>query len=305
MGIFKVSILGNGAAVPTSHQHLSSQLLQHNSKRFMIDCGEGTQMQMLQYKFSYRRLSHVFISHLHGDHYLGLMGMLFTFNLFNRQDALHVYAPDPLKEVLDLQMKVSDVHLNYDLIFHPLSGSEILFEDEKLTISCFPLKHRIPTWGFLFKEKENSERNLKKEFIEQYKPGIEQIYKIKLGADFEASNGEILKNDTITYFPKPLSYAYCSDTAFDEGLIPFVRDVDLLYHEATFGNENEAIAGDKFHATAAQAAIIASKAKVGKLLLGHFSARYKDRGSLLEEAKAVFPDTLLSKEGETYTIGQL
>ncbi|MBN2638065.1 MAG: ribonuclease Z [Bacteroidales bacterium] len=302
MGIFKVSILGNGAAVPTSRQHPSSQLLQHNSKRFMIDCGEGTQMQMQRYKFSYRKLSHVFISHLHGDHYLGLMGMISTFNLFNRKDPLYVFGPEALKDVLDLHLKVSDVHLNYDLIFYPLLKKEVIYEDEKLTVSCFPLKHRIPTWGFLFKEKENSERNLNKEFIEKFRPGIEQIHKIKYGADFQAQEGAILKNEDITYFPKSLSYAYCCDTLYDEELIPEIRGVDLLYHEATFGNKNEAIAGNKFHSTAAQAATLAAKAGAGKLLLGHFSARYIDREELLDEARYVFPNSELSKEGETYTI---
>lgn len=300
--MFKVSILGNGAAVPTTRQHLSSQLVQHNGHRFMIDCGEGTQMQMQRYKFSYRKLSHVFISHLHGDHYLGLMGMLFTFNLFNRIEELHLYGPEPLSELIDMQCEVSNVQLKYSLIFHPLKGSEILYEDEKLAISCFPLKHRIPTWGFLFREKENSERNLKNEFIEQYKPGIEQIYKIKKGSDFETPDGLILKNEAITYFPKAYSYAYCSDTIYDEDLIPVIKGVDVLYHEATFDKKNEQVAKEKFHSTAEQAAQLALKAGVGKLLLGHFSARYKNRDFLLEEARNIFPNTHLSKEGETYII---
>ncbi|MBN2614595.1 MAG: ribonuclease Z [Bacteroidales bacterium] len=303
MGLFKVSILGNGAAVPTARQHPSSQLLQHNRKKFMIDCGEGTQMQMQRFKFSYKNMAHVFISHLHGDHYLGLMGMISTFNLFSRQEDLHVYGPPELQDVLNLHLKVSDMHLKYELIFHELKEADLIYEDDRLEISCFPLKHRIPTWGFLFREKDKSERNLLKEFVEEFKPGLEQMYKIKQGADFITPAGVLMKNKEITYHPKPLSYAYCCDTVYDEELIPVIQDVDMLYHESTFDQKNEGIAADKFHATAAQAAALASKANVGKLLLGHFSARYKDRDVLLNEARPVFENTILSREGDTYQIG--
>jgi ribonuclease Z len=302
MSIFKVSILGNGAAVPTSRQHPSSQLLQHNSRKFMIDCGEGTQMQMLRYKLSYRNLSHVFISHLHGDHFLGLMGMLSTFNLFNRTDTLHIYGPEDLQSVIDLHLKVSDIHLHYELIFHSLPEQGLILENEQLTVSCFPLTHRIPTWGFLFREKEKSERNLIKEFVDQYKPGLEKMKDIKRGADYITPEGEVLENDSITYFPEPRSYAYCCDTAYDEAIIPYIKNANLLYHEATFDDTGEKIAAEKFHSTAKQAAQIATKAGVNQLLLGHFSARYKDREHLLNEASSVFERTVLSREGETYLI---
>ena len=286
MGLFKVS----------------SQLLQHNSRKYMIDCGEGTQMQMQRYKFSYKNLAHVFISHLHGDHYLGLMGMVSTFNLYNRKDDLHIYGPGDLQDVINLHLKVSDVRLNFKLIFHELTGSSLIFEDERLEISCFPMKHRIPTFGFLFKEKDRGERNLIKEFVDEFKPGLEQMYKIKQGADFVTPAGVVMKNSDITYHPKPHSYAYCCDTTYDVDLIPLIEGVDLLYHEATFDSKNEGIAAEKFHTTAAQAAMLASKAGGGKLLLGHFSARYKDRDILLDEARLIFENTELSREGLTYQI---
>lgn len=298
-----MSILGNGSAVPTAFQNPSSQLIKYHNLRFLIDCGEGTQMQFIKFNFSYRNLSHIFISHLHGDHFLGLTGLISTFHLYGRSVPLHIFAPSPLEAVILQQLSVSGTRLQFELKFHALQDNEILYDDPHLQVSCFPLHHSIPTWGFVFREKEETERKLDKVFVNDYLPGIEQMQQIKLGADFNVSDGSILKNKDITIDPLPArSYAYCSDTLYDEEIIPFVGEVDLLYHEATFDNATQDKAAEKLHATAAQAATIAKIARVNKLLLGHFSARFSDTLHLLNEAQEIFPNTLLSQQGETYAV---
>ncbi len=299
---FQVTILGNGSAVPTAFQNPTAQLLRYNQHKFLIDCGEGTQMQMIKYQVSHKNLSHIFISHLHGDHYFGLVGLISTFHLFGRELPLHIYGPGPLEHIIKMQLQASDTQLKFSLLFHVLQGTETLFEDKYLEISCFPLYHHTPTWGFLFKEKEK-ERNLRKDFVARYTPGVEQMHRIKQGDDFILSDGKILKNADITLNPPiPKSYAYCSDTAYDERLIPFVRSVDLLYHEATFDDSMAEKAAEKFHSTARQAAQLAAKAGVKQLLLGHFSARFSEPSHLLDEAREVFENSLLSRQGETYEL---
>ena len=299
---FRVTILGNGSAVPTAWQNPSAQLIRYEHHRFLLDCGEGTQLQMIKYQVSYRSLTRIFISHLHGDHYFGLIGLISTLHLYGREKPLHVYGPAPLEEIILLQLKVSDTRLKFPLLFHPLPPAGVLFEDEHFRVLCFPLSHRIATWGFRFEEKLR-ERNLRKDFVAKYHPGVEQMHRIKQGDDFILPDGRILPNSLMTLDPPvPRSYAYCSDTAYDERVIPYVKGADLLYHEATFDDDMQQKAAEKFHSTARQAAQIAAKARVQKLLIGHFSARFSSPEPLLEEAKTVFPHTMISRQGETYRV---
>ena len=304
MNLFNVTILGNGSAVPTSFQHPTSQLVTYGGKRFMIDCGEGTQMQMIKYQTGHKHIDHIFISHLHGDHYFGLIGIINTFHLFGRKNPLHIYAPAALEEIVNIQLAVSNTILRYSLVFHLLEEKEEkpLYEDKNLIISHFPLKHSIPAYGFVFREK-TGERKIKKSFVSDYAPSIEQMHAIKTGSDFVAEDGRKIPNDIITDDPvAPHSYAYCSDTAYFKEIIPYISGVSLLYHESTFDNSQQEIAKDKLHSTAAQAALIAQEANVGKLLLGHYSARFRNKEHLLKEAKAVFLNTELSVEGENYQV---
>ncbi len=301
---FTVSILGNGSAVPTAFQNPSSQLVKYKSLRFLVDCGEGTQMQFIKYGFSYRNLSHVFISHMHGDHYLGLAGLISTFHLFGRTAPLHVYGPEPLEAVILQQFLVSDTHLHFELTFHHLKGEQLLYDDPYLQIYCFPLKHSVPTWGFRFQEKPDTDRRLKKDFVTEFNPSIDEMRKIKRGADFISPEGKVFKNlDITTKGHPPRSFAYCSDTIYDESIVSHVKEVDLLYHEATFGKATEEKARDKMHTTASQAANIARMAGAKRLLLGHFSARFsKNLSHLQEEACEIFPHTFLSEQGKTYEL---
>jgi ribonuclease Z len=299
---FSITVLGNGSAVPTAWQNPSAQIVQYHQRRFLVDCGEGTQMQMIKYKISRKNLSLIFISHLHGDHYFGLVALISSMHLYGREQPLHVYGPEPLHRILRLQFEASDTKLRFPLLFHPLQQPGILYTDKSLSISCFPLKHQIPAWGFLFREKPK-ERNLLKSFVEKYHPGIEQMHRIKQGADYHLPDGTLLPNARITLPPPaPRSYAYCSDTVYDESLIPYLQGVDLLYHESTFDDTMATLASEKYHSTARQAATMAAKAGVKKLLLGHYSARYSSPEPLLQEAREVFPNTLLSREGEHYFI---
>lgn len=302
---FKVTVLGNGSAVPTSNSNPSSQLICYENKQFLVDCGEGTQMQLIKFKIRFHQLEHIFISHLHGDHFYGLIGMISTFHLFKREKPLHIYASLKLESVIRNLLDVSSTTLKYPLLFHPLeeNGDGLVYEDELLNVSAFPLKHRMPAWGFRFTEKERKPR-ICKEFVADYHPDIVEIDRIKSGGDYVTESGVVLANDAITIAPqKPRSYAYCSDTAFFPEITPYIKGVNLLYHEASFGNDLKDVAHDKYHSTAAEAAQIAKKCGAMQLLLGHFSARYKDPTILLDQAKEIFTDTIISIEGETYHIG--
>ncbi len=302
---FSVTILGNGSAVPTKTQNPASQLLQYNGQKYLIDCGEGTQMQMIRFGIGHKNLNHIFISHLHGDHFFGLIGLISTFHLYGRQIPLHVYGPKALEQIINIQLKASDTRLIYQLVFHSIEKQgDFLFENKTLEIQAFPVRHRIKTWGFIFNEKVKP-RKLKKTFVETYRPGIAAMQNIKKGANFITNSRKILINSEITTPPaSPLKYAYSSDTAYFEKIISFVERADLLYHESTFDNSMAGIASEKFHSTAAQAATIAKKAGVKKLLLGHYSARFSENfDTLLKEARIVFPKTILSVQGETYNIG--
>lgn len=305
MSVFTVTILGNGSAVPTAMQNPSAQLVFYSGQQFLIDCGEGSQMQMIRYKVKRKNLDHIFISHLHGDHYYGLIGLLNTFHLMRRTDSLNIYAPAGLKKIIELQLEASNTQLFYPLQFHCLEdfSAKPLFSDERLTISAFPLLHSIPVWGFLFKEK-NKRRQLNKDFVKKHNPSIEEMLAIKKGADYLSEEGELLKHEEITLAPHPTrSYAYCSDTAYQKLTVDWVRGVDLLYHESTFDSSEKELSKTTLHSTASDAAHVAKEAGVGKLLLGHFSARFKELDGLLIEAKEIFPESYLSQEGETYRIG--
>ncbi len=297
---FKLTILGCSSATPTLYRHSSAQILNVNERLFLIDCGEGAQIQMRKYHIKFQRIDHIFISHLHGDHYLGLMGLLFTFHLLGRTKEIHLYANADLKKIIDLQIEISKAKLFYPLIFHPIDDTVVneIYSNNRISVTTFPLDHRIPTVGFLFKEKEK-ERKIDKEKIQVLEIPLEEFEKIKKGADFlDKNSGRLYKNSYLT-FPNtaPVSYAYCSDTGYTESYLSVIKDVDLLYHEATFMQDKLDNAREKFHCTAIDAATIAAKANAGQLMLGHYSARYDDLNPLLREAKTVFENTLLAEDG--------
>jgi len=301
---FNLTIIGSNGAVPAHNRHPSAQILDYNSHLYMVDCGETTQFGLSKYGIKRSKLDHIFISHLHGDHFYGLMGLLTSFNLNWRTHDLHIYGPPGLKEIIDLHFKQSSTELKYQLIFHPTQASfpEVIHQDSFLTVETIPLKHRIPTTGFLFRE-QNQLRKIRPEKITEYNIPYTLIAGIKLGNDFEQENGNVIPNEDLTLSPdRPRSYAYCSDTAFIDTFIQQINGIDTLYHEATFVNEHEARAAETFHSTGSQAAQVAKAAQVGQLIIGHFSARYEDLNPLLNEARAIFAKTFLAVEGKTFNI---
>jgi ribonuclease Z len=299
-----LTILGSSGALPTIGRFPTSQYLIIQNRHFLIDCGEGAQMQLARLQISPHKIDHVFISHLHGDHYLGLMPLLFSMHLHKRESDLHLYSPTGLDEIITLQLKHSKSVLNYKIIFHPFNPTEIqtLFDDDVLTVRTIPLIHKLACSGFLFKEKVKPRRIIKEKLMDGLK--LQQIAALKTGADILDEKGNLLyKNEAFTLPPRPsLSYAYCSDTAFNELMIPQLSNVDLLYHEATFIQADSNKATETKHSTAAQAAEIAKRSQAIKLVIGHFSARYKSLDQLLHEAQAVFPNTELANEGATFTL---
>ncbi len=301
---FTLTILGCSSATPTSERNPTSQLLGHGEKLFLIDCGEGTQVALRRMHIHFQRIRHIFISHLHGDHFYGLIGLVSSMHLLGRTKALHIYGPPMLKEIIDLQLMASQTTLLYPLEFHLTQAEkpEVIFEDENIIISSFPMMHRIPTNGFLFQEKPY-ERKIRKDVIQLLKIPVHLIPKLRHGDDYIAPDGTVHSNNVITIDPPlPRSYAFCSDTAYFEDIIPVVKGASLLYHETTFMNDRVGNATDKFHSTTGQAATIAKKANVKKLLIGHYSARYDDLQPLLEEARAVFPNTELAVDGCVFEI---
>ncbi len=299
----KLTILGCNSATPRVNAYPTSQFLEIKNHYFLIDCGEGTQVQLRKYHVKFSKIKNIFISHLHGDHFFGLIGLISTFRLLNRNSELHIYGPKGLKEIITLQLKLSNSWTNYPLIFHELSSnkSELIFEDKKVEVHTIPLKHRIYTNGFLFKEKLG-ERKLNMSEISKYKEiEICDYQNLKNGRDFKLENGEVIKNKVLTLNPpKPKSYAYCSDTAYFPDIIPIVKNVDCLYHETTFLSDKEALATKTQHSTAQQAAKIAEKAIVNKLIIGHYSGRYKNKEAFLLESKQIFENTFLATEGEIF-----
>jgi len=300
-----LTILGCHSATPRENAHPTSQIVSIKNHTFLVDCGEGTQVQLRKYSIKFNKIKHIFISHLHGDHFYGLIGLISTFRLLNRETELHIYAPKGLKEIITLQLKLSKSWTQYPLLFHELDStkSEIIFEDEKVSVQTIPLSHRIYTNGFLFKEKLG-ERKLNMEAIAKY-PDIKicDYQNLKNGRDFKLENGTILKNEKVTLEPnKPLSYAFCSDTEYLPEIKTIIKKVDTLYHESTFLNDKEALAKTTKHSTAQQAAEIAKMAQVKNLIIGHFSSRYKNKNDFLTEAKNVFKNTVLAEEGKVFEI---
>ncbi|MBN4066160.1 ribonuclease Z [Candidatus Amoebophilus asiaticus] len=270
----------------------------------MIDCGEATQIQLKRFKIRFNRIKHIFISHLHGDHYLGLLGLISSMHLEGRSNELHIYGSPGLEEIINLQLKYSETTLKYPLIFHPLQAetSELILDNTNLIVYSVPLDHRIPCNGFLFQEKERK-RKILREKIEQYAVPVTYMEALKNGDDYKEENGRIIPNEELTTdAPTPRAFAYCSDTAYEEKIIPLIKGVDLLYHETTFMHDLVERAKETYHSTTIQAGTIANKAGVKKLIIGHFSARYGSLQPLLEETKSVFPNTILAIEGESYQI---
>lgn len=301
---FEVTILGSGAALPTSNRNPTAQYVHCNDRHILIDCGEGTQVQLRKNQVHIQKINHILISHLHGDHFFGLVGLLSSLHLLGRDKGITIYGPQELEQIIRLQLEVGGAKLGFDLNFIALNGKEhrLIFEDKLIEIWTFPLSHRIPTNGFLIKEKPK-DRKLNADRFEEAGLSLTLIPKLKQGIDVELESGEIIYADEYTYSAKPSkSYAYCSDTIFDERIIEYIKQVDVLYHEATFLNDKLERAKQTFHSTAEQAATIAKQAEVGKLLLGHLSARYETGLKHFEEASVVFENVSVVEDGETYVI---
>jgi ribonuclease Z len=302
---FELTILGSSSAIPTSEKYPTAQVLNALERYFLIDCGEGTQIQLRRQKIGFGKIKHIFISHLHGDHFYGLIGLLSTFNLMGLKNNIHIYSPSQLKEILQPQLDFLKGDMQFEIIFHPLNfkKQERIYEDKKVEVFSFPVKHSINSCGFLFREKLK-EPNIKKECIARYQIPIEQIKNIKKGADFVTSEGITIPNsELITPPPLPRSYAFSADTAFHPPLAAILKGVDLLYHEATFTEELRDWADKTYHSTAKDAARIAEMAGVEKLIIGHFSSRYDSDEPFLTEAQSVFPNTEVAVEGQKYAVG--
>lgn len=301
---FELTILGSSSALPTSERYPTAQVLRVLERFFLIDCGEGTQIQIRRSKIGFGKIKNIFISHLHGDHFYGLIGLISTFNLLGLKNDLHIYAPSQLKDVIQPQLDLLKGEPAFKIIFHPLNFKhpQRIYEDKKTEVYSFPLKHSINCCGFLFREKPK-EANIKKESISRYRIPVEKIREIKKGADFVTDEGRIIPHRELTIAPPPpRSYAFCSDTAFHPPVSEFIKGVDLLYHEATFTEELRGWAEKTLHSTAADAARIARMAGAGKLIIGHFSSRYDDLTPFLEEARSVFPNTFLANDLETWSV---
>ena len=300
----KLTILGCYAATPRTITNPTSQLLEIKNRMFLIDCGEGTQVQLRKNKIKFSKINQVFISHLHGDHFFGLIGLISTFSLLGRTTDLHIYGPKGIKEIILLQLRLSNSWTNYGLYFHELESeeSETIFEDEKVMVTTIPLKHRVYTNGFLFQEKVG-ERKLNMDAVLNYE--IESCYyqKIKNGKDIALEDGRTIPNSELTFDPiEPKSYAFCSDTVYHEAILPIIENVDVLYHESTFLESEEGLAQKTLHSTAKEAARIALKANVKQLILGHYSTRYDSISLFKEEAETIFSEVVLAEDGKTFEL---
>lgn len=300
----RVKILGSNSATPAHRRHHTSQLVNVEGKYYLIDCGEATQLQLKRYKLRAQRINNIFISHLHGDHYLGLMGLLSSMHLMGRNKPLNLYGPKGLSEIITLQLKYSDTVFNYEINFVEIDTevNQLIHEDELVSVYSIPLNHRIPCSGFLIEEKPKNRRIRREAIPEDF--SIRNIIRLKKGEDIYSEEGELLyKNEDMTLPPRQsFKYAYCSDTKYEESIIPIIEGSDMLYHESTFLEEHMDRATTTYHSTAKEAATIAQKARVGKLLLGHFSARYKELDPIQEEAREVFAESYLAIEGEEFIL---
>ncbi len=297
-----LTILGNNSAIPAFDRNPTAQILQTYEESYLIDCGEGTQMQMTRYKIRRSKLTRIFISHLHGDHYYGLIGLLTSMSLLGRTQDLHLYAPEALEQIIKLQLQVADTHLCYQLHFHPLKSEGIIADDKKMSVECFKVQHRIECWGFLFREKKNP-RKIHAERATIYEIPAAFYDKLQQGHDYVNKKGTIVPNDEVTTAAaKAKSYAYCADTIYDESLVHKITGVDLLYHETTYLKDLHERAASRYHSTTHQAANIAKLGNVKKLLIGHFSSKYETLDAFLPEACEVFENTELALEGVCYKI---
>lgn len=301
---FELTILGSGSALPTSRRYPTAQALNVLERFFLIDCGEGTQLQLRNAKFRMSKINNIFISHLHGDHVFGLFGLLSTYNLLGRKNTLTIHGHPEIKSIIDFYYKQFAEELQYKIEIAPINSRayQLIMEDKAVEVYAFPLKHRVSAWGYLFKEKER-DLNIDKEMIQKYDLGIKDILRIKAGENFTDGQGVVIPNSELTTLPPaPRAFAFCSDTAYYERVVKWIEGVDLLYHEATFADAERKIAKQTAHSTTSQAATIAKKANVGRLIIGHFSNRYKNMEPLLVEARSIFPETYLAEDLDTYQI---
>jgi ribonuclease Z len=300
----KLTILGCYAATPRTLTNPTSQVLEIKNRLFLIDCGEGTQVQLRKNKIKFSKINHIFISHLHGDHLYGLIGTISTFSLLGRTTDLHIYGPKGIKELTLLQLKLTESWTTYNLFFHELESkeSEVIFEDKRVIVRTIPLKHRVYTNGYLFQEKPD-ERKLNVEAVQSYDIHVAYYQKIKNGSDITLDNGTVVENHKLTFDPPPAkSYAFCSDTVYNEAVIPIIQNTDVLYHESTFLESDAPLALKTLHSTAKEAAAIALKANVKQLILGHYSTRYDGIERFKEEAETVFPNVLLADDGLSFEL---
>ncbi|KAF2327665.1 ribonuclease Z [Flavobacterium nitrogenifigens] len=298
----KLTILGCYAATPRTLTNPTAQVLDIKNRLFLIDCGEGTQVQLRKNKIKFSKINHIFISHLHGDHLFGLIGTISTFSLLGRTTDLHIYGPKGIKELILIQLKLTESWTTYSLFFHELESkeSEVIFEDKKVIVKTIPLKHRVYTNGYLFQEKPD-ERKLDVEAVQRYNIHIAYYQKIKNGSDITLDDGTVVANAKLTFDPPPAkSYAFCSDTVYNEEIIPIIQNTDILYHESTFLESEARLAEKTLHSTAKEAANIALKANVKQLILGHYSTRYDGLEPFKREAEEVFPNVLLADDGVSF-----
>ena len=303
--MINLTILGCHSATPRVNAFPTSQYLEINNNHFLIDCGEGTQRQMRKYKVGFSKINHIFISHLHGDHFYGLVGLLSTYGILSREKEMHIFGPKGIKAATLQMLKISESHAKFSMIFHELSSkkSELIYEDEKVTVHTIPLTHRVYTNGYLFREKEKP-RKLNMLNINGY-PEIDKAdyLNIKAGRDVQLASGEVISNSSITIAPsKSLSFAFCSDTSYKPNIVPIIKNVDLLYHEATFLADRQELAKKTKHSTSVEAAQIAKEANVGQLVIGHYSGRYPDTSLFQKEAESVFKNVSLARPGVIFTI---
>lgn len=300
--MFGVTILGNNSALPAYDRHPTAQVVTLDQFQFLVDCGEGTQMQLARYKIRRSRINHIFISHLHGDHYFGLPGLITSMALLGRDTDLHLYAPAELKPILDLMLKAADTNFGYTLHFHPLEKEGLLVDDPKFSVECFHVYHRIRCWGFIFREKKKP-RKIDKQTIGAYHLDAGQYERLKMGENIISNGGIEVLNESVTIANTPAkSYAYCADTLYNPTVAEKVKGVTLIYHETTYLKELEERAFQRFHSTTHQAADIALKANADNLLIGHFSSKYEELDTFLAETREIFPSTELAIEGVTYRI---
>ncbi len=300
--MFAVTILGNNSAVPAFDRHPTSQVVTLDGTNYLVDCGEGTQIQLINYKIRRSKISHIFISHLHGDHYFGLIGLINSFSLLSHQQEMHVYGPSPLKEIIELQLKVADTTMCYPLHIHHITEAATLIDTEKLRVKCFRTNHRIECYGFSFEQKKQP-RKLLPEKAKEFEIPASFYDRLKNGENYTRKDGTVIKNDVVTGVAEPgKKYAFCADTKYDESLIPHIQGADMIYHETTYLDNLRERAEQRFHSTTKQAATMAKKAGVKKLLIGHFSSKYDTLEEFEAEAREVFPDTELALEGVCYEV---